>query len=206
MKSLAILGASGHAKVVADAALCAGWENVFFFDDKWPTLSQVSNWTVHGNIDSFLTDADTFDEAIVAIGNNAIRLDIINLLLKRNIPIATIIHPSAVVSKYSIIAPGTVIFAKAVLNPDCVIGLGSIINTGSIIEHDNHLGQAVHISPGASLAGNVQIGDLSWVGIGSSIRQNINIGKNVIIGAGAAVVQDLPDNCTAVGVPAKIKQ
>jgi len=33
---LAILGASGHGKVVADAAEQAGWQSVVFFDDAWP--------------------------------------------------------------------------------------------------------------------------------------------------------------------------
>jgi hypothetical protein len=37
---LAILGASGHGKVVADAAGLAGWDEVVFFDDAWPGLTQ----------------------------------------------------------------------------------------------------------------------------------------------------------------------
>lgn len=36
MRKLAILGAGGHGKVVADTAECCGWEEVFFFDDAWP--------------------------------------------------------------------------------------------------------------------------------------------------------------------------
>ena len=36
MKRLAILGASGHGKVVADCAELCGWESVSFFDDVWP--------------------------------------------------------------------------------------------------------------------------------------------------------------------------
>jgi hypothetical protein len=35
---LAILGASGHGKVVADAAGLVGWDEVVFFDDAWPLL------------------------------------------------------------------------------------------------------------------------------------------------------------------------
>lgn len=36
------------------------------------------------------------------------------------------------------------------------------------------------------------------------VLPNIIIGNNVIIGAGAVITQNLPDNCVAVGVPAKI--
>ena len=35
---LAILGASGHGKVAADAAEQGGWPSVAFFDDAWPGL------------------------------------------------------------------------------------------------------------------------------------------------------------------------
>ena len=51
---------------------------------------------------------------------------------------------------------------------------------------------------------NVKVGAKTHIGIGASIKQNVVIGKSVIVGAGAVVLDDLPDNCTAVGVPAKI--
>jgi hypothetical protein len=44
MKRLAILGASGHGKVVADTALSAGWAEVVFFDDGWPGLQANGHW------------------------------------------------------------------------------------------------------------------------------------------------------------------
>lgn len=42
------------------------------------------------------------------------------------------------------------------------------------------------------------------VGAGANIIGPIHVGNNVIIGAGAVVIRDLPDDCVAVGVPAKI--
>ncbi len=204
MKSLAIIGAGGHAKVVADAALCSGWQNITFFDDRWPNVDRVGAWKVNGNTQSFLAQAAEFDGVIVAIGDNSIRTEKMTHFLNENIPLATIIHPSAIVSRSAKIAEGCVIFAGAVLNPDSTVGAGAIINTGAIIEHDCTLGQAVHISPGVNLAGNVSVGNLSWIGIGSSVRQCIKIGSEVMVGAGSVVVNDLPDRCTAFGVPAKI--
>lgn len=204
MRSLAILGAGGHAKVVADAAHCSGWQNIRFFDDRWPQITRLGTWEVIGDIHSFLTQAAEFDAAFVAIGNNFVRMEKIDYLSKQKIPLATLIHPSAIISPSAQIGEGSVVFARAVLNPDCTVNPGCIINTGAIIEHDCLIGRGVHISPGVNLAGNVQVGDLSWVGIGTSVRQCIKIGKQVMIGAGSAVVNDLPDHCTAFGVPAKI--
>ncbi|WP_131795716.1 acetyltransferase [Fluoribacter gormanii] len=204
MKSLAVLGAGGHAKVVADAALCSGWQNIVFFDDRWPNIDRVGAWKVNGTTQSFLAQASEFDGLIVAIGDNSIRMEKMTHFLNEKIPLATIIHPSAIISPSATIAEGSVVFARAVLNPDCTIGAGTIINTGAIIEHDCTIGHGVHISPGANLAGNVSVGNLSWVGIGSCVRQCIKIGSKVMVGAGSVVVNDLPDNCTAFGVPAKI--
>ena len=48
------------------------------------------------------------------------------------------------------------------------------------------------------------IGDNCIIGAGAKIIGNVKIGNNVKIGANAVVVKDIPDNCTAVGVPAKI--
>jgi acetyltransferase EpsM len=62
----------------------------------------------------------------------------------------------------------------------------------------------VHISPGTHLGGNVEIGELTHIGIGVSIIPNIKIGKGVIIGSGAVVVGGIPNNVTAVGIPAKV--
>lgn len=43
-----------------------------------------------------------------------------------------------------------------------------------------------------------------YIGARAIILGNITIGKNSKIGAGAVVLTDVPPNCTAVGVPAKI--
>ena len=65
------------------------------------------------------------------------------------------------------------------------------------------MAEGVHICPGAHLAGEVSVGSRTWIGIGASVIQQVSIGCDVIVGAGAAVVSDLPNNVTAVGVPAR---
>lgn len=49
-----------------------------------------------------------------------------------------------------------------------------------------------------------EIGDNVMIGAGARIIGDVHIGNNVKIGANAVVVNDVPDNCTAVGVPARI--
>lgn len=203
MSRLAILGASGHGKVVADLAEEAGWAEIVFFDDRWPALTAVGAWSVKGNTQDLLQSLSLMDGVIVAIGVNKIRMEKYRLLQQHGAALVCLIHPSAMISRYSHIGCGTVVMAGAVVNVDARIGDACIVNTGATIDHDCVLEDAVHISPGAHLAGDVRVREYSWVGIGATVRQQIVIGRDVIVGAGAVVVGDLPDQCVALGIPAK---
>lgn len=51
---------------------------------------------------------------------------------------------------------------------------------------------------------NVTIGNNVWIGANVSILSGANIGDGCIIGANSVVNKDIPENCIAVGSPAKI--
>jgi len=202
--SLLIVGAGGHGRVVAEAACIQGkWTRIAFLDDN-KNLEIVAGWPVLdslGQAEHYLTQ---YPQLIVAIGNNKLRVQLINRFLEMGFQIPSIIHPTAFVSKTASIEPGCVILAQSALNTGAKIGLGCIINTGATIDHDCVLGRGVHLSPGVHLGGQVYIGDYSWVGVGVSIINNVKVGENTLIGAGAAIVTNIEANVTAVGVPAKV--
>lgn len=50
----------------------------------------------------------------------------------------------------------------------------------------------------------VTIGNDVWIGGNVTILPGVTIGNNVVIAAGAVVNKDIPDNCVAAGVPAKV--
>lgn len=202
MKRLAILGASGHGKVVAEIAELTGWD-VCFFDDAFPSVNALAHWSVVGNTDDLLNDLQRFEGCFVAIGNNRIRLAKQQMLAQMDATLPVLIHPSAVVSRYAMLEAGCVVMAGAVINPFVRINRACIINTAASVDHDCVLDDGVHISPGAHLAGAVSVGPCSWVGIGASVKQCVKLGSNVVVGAGAVVVSDIADNLTVVGVPAK---
>ena len=52
----------------------------------------------------------------------------------------------------------------------------------------------------------VRIGWGSWIGTNSVILPGVTIGRQVAVGAGSIVTSDLPDNCVAVGSPARVIQ
>lgn len=96
------------------------------------------------------------------------------------------------------------------------IPLNSNIEGGLIITHPN--GIVVHpdakIGPNCLIFQQVTIGSRDGgiptigghvdIGAGAKIIGNIKIGNDVRIGANAVVLSDIPDNCIAIGVPAKV--
>lgn len=199
---LAILGASGHGKVVADAAIAAGWHEVVFFDDRWPAFADIGPWKVAGDTERLLGCLGKFNGVIVAIGNCETRAEKQRMLQAAGAQMAVIIHPRATISPHARIGAGCVVMAGAVVNIDASIGEAGIVNTGATVDHDCILQEAVHVSPGAHLAGNVAVGHGSWIGIGAVVRQGINIGSGVTVGAGAVVVKPVPNNAIVIGNPA----
>ena len=99
---------------------------------------------------------------------------------------------------------GCNIMQNVVLTNDITLKKGVLINQMSSIGHDVIIGKFSEICPSVSISGNCKIGDYVFIGTGVIILPKITIGNNVMIGAGAVVNKDLPDNCVAVGIPAKI--
>lgn len=50
----------------------------------------------------------------------------------------------------------------------------------------------------------IHIRENAWIGAGAFILPGVTIGKNAVVGAASVVTKDIPDNCVAVGSPAKI--
>ncbi len=195
MQEIAIYGASGHGKVVADIAEALGYKIAYFIDDDMGKTDFMGCAVERMNINKL--------PVALGIGNNKTRQNIFSCLCEENVEILTLIHPSCVVSKRATFGIGSVVMPNAVINSCAKIGKGVIVNTASVIEHDNVIGDFVHISPNVALAGNVKIGELSHIGIGSTVIQNITIGKEVVIGAGSVVIDDIADFSKVVGNPAK---
>ena len=203
-----IVGAGGHGSVVADAARCAGlWSAISFYDDRWPTLRTHAGCEVVGDMSQLHTELSLAShpgrEVVVAVGDNGVRMELSRRFAAAGATLATVVHPSAVVSASSTLGAGSVVFARAVINPGCVVGVSCIVTTGAVIDHDTVLAEGVHICPGAVLAGNVTVGERSWVGIGSSVIQGLYIGERAVIGAGSAVIRNVDPGTTVAGNPAR---
>ncbi|HWJ77140.1 MAG TPA: acetyltransferase [Niallia sp.] len=204
MGGLLILGAGGHGKVVAEIAMLSlKWDSIAFLDDQ-ENLLEVLGIPIKGRLADYTLFTQEYKFAFVAIGNNKLRLQLINKLSKAGYIVPTLIHPNSTISNHVSIGEGTVIMAGSVINAETTIGKGCIINTSCSIDHDCVIEDGVHISPGSNLAGTVRIGQLSWVCLGACVSNNVTVGQNVIIAAGSAVIKDVSENLMVGGIPSSI--
>jgi sugar O-acyltransferase (sialic acid O-acetyltransferase NeuD family) len=205
-RRLLVVGAGGHGRVVADAALSMGmWDEMAFIDDRVATTERVLELPVLGSTHSLPGLRDKYHAVVVAIGAASDRLRLLEHCRSLGFDLPVVVHPAASVSRFSSLREGCVVCAQAVVNAGAVLEKGCIVNTASSVDHDCRLGIGVHVCPGARLAADVHVGDISWIGIGSCVKQGVIIGSNAIVAAGAVVIADVASGVTVMGNPAREK-
>ncbi len=204
-KPVIVFGASGHAKVVIDVLENQGRYEVACLIDDNPSIKgqNIYGYRVTGG-KAGLT-AKGCGDCLIAIGDNRVRQEIAAWVELKGFKLArAVVHPSCQLARGVTIGDGSVAMAGSVVNSDSVIGKNTIINTGATVDHDCRIGDSVHVAPGVTICGGVLVGDLTLIGAGATIHPNVKIGKNVTVGAGATVLNDVEDNVSVVGTPAKV--
>jgi sugar O-acyltransferase (sialic acid O-acetyltransferase NeuD family) len=203
-----ILGAGGHAQVVADILLRiqdddARLTPVGYLDDD-PVLrgQYLLDVPVLGNIAQLCEIPH--EAVVVAIGDNATRRGMFEKLQIQGERFIIARHPSAVIAPDVAIGPGSMICAGAIVNPGSVIGSNVILNTGCTVDHHNRIGDHAHIAPGVHLGGEVEIGEGALIGIGATVMPQRRVGDQSVVSAGGLVHSDVGDKMVAAGVPARV--
>jgi serine O-acetyltransferase len=84
-----------------------------------------------------------------------------------------------------------------------VVGSGIKAGKNLTLEHGVTLGNRIGSSIDEAFSWPV-LGDNCFIGCGSAVLGPVRLGDNAKVGANAVVLCDVPENCSAVGVPAKI--
>ena len=205
-----VVGAGGHAGVVAEALLEAGAKVLGFTDPDaslhgtlrlgLPVLGSDDVLTRYRAENVRLANGLGF---VSLTGGPALRARLQQQLEAQGWIFVGVVHPRAIVSRHATLGAGCQVLAGAIVQPGACIGAGTIINTAAIVEHDALVGDWCHLAPRATLCGQTRVGAGSLVGAGAVLRQSVSIGEDTLVGAGAVVLRDSPGHETLCGVPSR---
>lgn len=178
---VSILGAGGHGHDLAEIARAAG-HDVYFYDDDptrgFPACGRATGATTVG-----VNDPST------------------RRSLARPAS-AVLVHPTAVVAPDARLGHGSAVGANTTVGPRTKLAPHVHIGPNCSLTRTT-VGRCTTIAPSVAIAGDVRIGRECLIGVGATVSNLVTIGDRVVVGAGAVVVDDVPDDTTVVGIPAK---
>ncbi len=201
---LLILGTTPYALVFADAFSDLPQFQVAGFVEN---LDRQRCQQAHGGlpvhwVEDIAPLRDT--HAVICCLSTTHRDDYVQRIRQMGFQFATLIHPTATVSKKSTVAEGTSLNIGCIVAGFTSIGRYVQVNRGVTIGHHTAIEDYSTIQPGVNIAGNCHIGPQTYIGIGATIVDGIKVGAHSVIGAGSVVTKDVPDRVLVVGVPAKV--
>lgn len=210
VRPLVLLGAGGHARVLAALASVAGYP-VLGVCDPALAAAAVSRWEgldVLGDdsaLDRLPPGRVTLMLGVGQLAASTLRELLFASWRARGYDFPTLVHPAAWVAPGVMLGDGVQVMAGAVIQPGCTIDENSIVNTRAGIDHDCRIGRDVHVAPGATLCGSVTVDAGAFIGAGATVIQGVYIGRRAVVGAGVTLVRDLTSSTTILGAANRLR-
>lgn len=158
-----VLGHGGFGVQLGELLAATGYDPVLFLDDGDKSLRSFSDYTLPEL-------KKCCSAALVALGNNSLRVQWLQKLAAAGYRIPVFVHPSAVVSPSAQLEAGTVVLPFAYVGAGAVLGAGCIVNAGAIVDHNAVLGAGCHAAPGAVIKAGAQVCGGTKIDSGEVIR------------------------------------
>jgi sugar O-acyltransferase (sialic acid O-acetyltransferase NeuD family) len=209
MKDLYIIGAGGFGREVADIVhdineRAPKYRIAGFIDDDSSLWESVLNdIPVRGGREYLkkLPDAPAA-RAVIAIADARIK-EMIAEDLRGFVTWENVVHPTAVVSRYSEMGCGNILQPYVFVSANARVGNHCIINVRSAIGHDAELRDYASVMSFCDVTGNVRLEKGAYLGSSVSIIPDVEIGEYARIGAGSVVLKDVETHAVMVGSPAR---
>jgi len=186
LRSILLIGAGGHAKVVCDALHASGRTVGAYVDPRaaaWLDLLRFES-----------DEAALADEALhdIAIGLGGVtpaaleaRYAVMKRYQARGRSAPAIVDPRGALSGSAMLAPGAQALVGSIVNANAQVGEGAIVNTRAVVEHDARVGRGTHVAPGAIVLGGADVGEFCMIGAGAIVLPGVRIADRTLIPARA---------------------
>ena len=208
MRRLVIIGAGGHGRETLDVvdalnAVRPSFEVVGFVATGDPSPEVERRGIPFLGGPDVLAGVPADIDAVIAIGDGAVRRRIDAALLAEGRRSAVLVHPLASVASDNRLGPGVVMAAGARVTTNVTLGRHVHLNVNAVASHDVVVGDYATLSPGVLLNGGTVVGAGAFLGTGAIVVPGCRVGADAVVGAGAVVVDDVAPGVTVVGVPAR---
>ena len=120
-----------------------------------------------------------------------------------NVKLATLIDPSVIIGRTSVVGTGAIICCGTRITVNAKIGKGVVINTGSSVGHSSEVGDYCTLLTNVMVSGTVKIGENSEIGSGAFIREYSVVCNDVVVAPLSSVLRDITEPGIYSGNPAR---
>lgn len=208
-KDIYALGVGHNTPVFIDLAEACGYtiKGLYHYNDErngqkdhgFEILGSFDDLFAMGNLSSM--------NFLLTMGDNNIRASVSQKIRNVGGKVPTLIHPTAVISRFSEISDiGVYVSPFTYIQADSEIESNTIILSGVNISHTNHIGKNCFIAGGATIGAYTTVEDFVFIGQGAlSISGKVNkIGQYAYIGARSLITHDIPPHSIVAGAPAHV--
>ena len=207
-KKIYILGVGINTIVYIDLVESCGYEiaGLYHYNDKRTGENIREIPIIDSNLNLFKKKSLMGMNFAISVGNNKIRADLAKQIREKGGNIPTLIHPTAVVSKYASISEGVVIHANSVVQADVIIKKDTVVSYNTSVTHTSSIGEACYLAFNSNIGAGIKIQNYVFIGQSASIVSGKleYVGNNSIVGAGSVVINNVEPNSIVIGNPAKL--
>lgn len=207
-KKLYALGVGHNTPVFIDIAEQCGYKVVGLYHYNNERTGEIDHgFCILGSFNHlFATDDLQGKSFLLTMGDNTIRSQLIERIISLGGDVPTLIHPTAVVSRFARISSiGVYVGAFTHVQADTEIEQGTVILSGVNISHTNHIGKYCFVAGGATIGAYTVVEDYVFVGQGAlSISGKVGrIGCHSCVGAKSLLTKEVNAFSVVMGSPAR---
>jgi len=204
-KKCVIYGAGTYGQVYA-AYLKESYAIVGYIDDDKSIVGKIiDNIPVLGDKEYLFSKLDKEIAVFVPIGNNNIRVQLLEDLKRHGFNTPSFIHKDTQIHHTVSLGIGVYILPSTSIMPFTTIDDFTMISMGVNIAHHVTIEKGCFFSQGCNIGASIHIEEQAYCGIASTVMTGVEkIGSKSLIGAGAVIIRNVPAGAKVVGNPGRI--